>query len=325
MDKGSWVGCLALGVAQHRLYLGVLFKCWNCESHRGRHRGVSAPDTTWAELACGAQGPGTDEPVPPLLPAGVFQGPDLCCQEHDHCPKTVSPFQYNYGIRNYRFHTISHCSCDARLVSGGQGGLGARGGVTQLLGAESGLQRVPKDQPARLPCAVGKLSFNRRWDSWTSRHLAGSGSWVVWERSQVALSGPGTERQLWGRFQQCLQNQRDSVSDIVGVVFFNVLAIPCFVLEEQEACVEWYWWGGYVGSPFDPLPSQGGGAGPPRLGGRPVCMSVLQGTMSCPVLPVLSSGRGWGPQDTDIPWCPVQPSGLWAEGMGLAEPRSPWR
>lgn len=90
---------------------------------------------------------------------GVFQGPDLCCQEHDHCPQTVSPFQYNYGIRNYRFHTISHCSCDAR-------------------------------------------------------------------------------------FQQCLQNQWDSVSDIVGVVFFNVLAIPCFVLEEQEACVEWYWWGG---------------------------------------------------------------------------------
>lgn len=68
------------------------------------------------------------------------------------------------------------------------------------------------------------------------------------------------------------------------------------MLEEQEACVEWYWWGGYVASPFDPLPSQGGGAGAPRLGGRPVCMSILQGTMSHPVLPVLSSGRGWGPR-----------------------------
>lgn len=156
------MGSLALGVAQQRLYRGILFKCWNCESHRGRHRGVSAPDTMWAELACGAQSPGTAEPVPPLLPAGVFEGPDLCCQEHDYCPQTVSPFQYNYGIRNYRFHTISHCSCDARLVSGGQGGLGAQGGVIQLLGAESGLQRVPKDQPARLPCAVGKLRFNRR-------------------------------------------------------------------------------------------------------------------------------------------------------------------
>ncbi|XP_057602713.1 group 3 secretory phospholipase A2 isoform X2 [Hippopotamus amphibius kiboko] len=90
---------------------------------------------------------------------GLFQGPDLCCQEHDRCPQTVSPFQYNYGIRNYRLHTISHCNCDAR-------------------------------------------------------------------------------------FHQCLQNQRDSISDIVGMAFFNVLAIPCFVLEEQEGCVEWYWWGG---------------------------------------------------------------------------------
>lgn len=129
----------------------------------------------------------------------------------------------------------------------------------------------------------------------------------------MAFSDPGTERQLWGRFQQCLQNQRDSVSDIVGMVFFNVLAIPCFVLEEQEACVEWYWWGGYVGSLFDPFPAWGAGvAGAPRLGGRPVCMSVIQGTMSRPVLPVLSSGRGWGPQDTDIPWVPCTTQ--WAVG-----------
>lgn len=36
MGKDSGVGCLALGVAQQRLYLGVLFKLWNCESHRER-------------------------------------------------------------------------------------------------------------------------------------------------------------------------------------------------------------------------------------------------------------------------------------------------
>ncbi|XP_060996803.1 group 3 secretory phospholipase A2 [Dama dama] len=113
-------------------------------------RGWTMPGTLWCGVGDSARN---------STELGVFQGPDLCCQEHDHCPQTVSPFQYNYGIRNYRFHTISHCSCDAR-------------------------------------------------------------------------------------FQQCLQNQRDSVSDIVGMVFFNVLAIPCFVLEEQEACVEWYWWGG---------------------------------------------------------------------------------
>lgn len=53
----------------------------------------------------------------------------------------------------------------------------------------------------------------------------------------------GPECRLCGRFRQCLQNQRDSVSDLVGVVFFNVLETPCFVVEEQEACVAWYWWG----------------------------------------------------------------------------------
>lgn len=71
------------------------------------------------------------------------------------------------------------------------------------------------------------------------------------------LSGvQGPEYQLWGRFQQCLRNQHDSISDIVGVAFFNVLEIPCFVLKEQEACVEWYWWGRYVATPIKSFPSQ---------------------------------------------------------------------
>nr|XP_006218127.1 group 3 secretory phospholipase A2 [Vicugna pacos] len=118
--------------------------------HQRVKRGWTMPGTLWCGVGDSA---GNSSEL------GVFQGPDLCCREHDHCPQNVSPFQYNYGIRNYQFHTVSHCDCDAR-------------------------------------------------------------------------------------FQQCLQNQQDSISDIVGMAFFNVLAIPCFVLEEQEACVAWYWWGG---------------------------------------------------------------------------------
>ncbi|XP_017355056.1 group 3 secretory phospholipase A2 [Cebus imitator] len=118
--------------------------------HQREKRGWTMPGTLWCGLGDSA---GNSSEL------GVFQGPDLCCREHDRCPQNISPLQYNYGIRNYRFHTISHCDCDTR-------------------------------------------------------------------------------------FQQCLQNQRDSISDIVGVAFFNVLEIPCFVLEEQEACVAWYWWGG---------------------------------------------------------------------------------
>lgn len=61
-----------------------------------------------------------------------------------------------------------------------------------------------------------------------------------------------------GRFQQCLRSQGDSISDIMGMAFFNVLEIPCFVLKEQEACVAWHWWGGYVAAPLESLPSQQG-------------------------------------------------------------------
>lgn len=44
----------------------------------------------------------------------------------------------------------------------------------------------------------------------------------------------------------------------MGMAFFNVLEIPCFVLKEQEACVAWHWWGRYVAAPLESLPSQQG-------------------------------------------------------------------
>ncbi|XP_059131607.1 group 3 secretory phospholipase A2 [Peromyscus eremicus] len=118
--------------------------------HGRKRRGWTIPGTLWCGVGNSAENSSE---------LGMFHGPDLCCREHDQCPQTISPLQYNYGFRNFRFHTISHCDCDAR-------------------------------------------------------------------------------------FQQCLRSQRDSISDIMGVAFFNVLEIPCFVLKEQEACVAWHWWGG---------------------------------------------------------------------------------
>lgn len=102
----------------------------------------------------------------------------------------------------------------------------------------------------------------------------------------------GPECWLWGRFQRCLQKQRDPISDIVGVAFFNVLEIPCFVLEEQEACVAWYWWGGYVAAPFEPFSREGS------------CMSVLQGMMSHPLRPLFRAGPGCCPS-LGAPYHPV--------------------
>uniref|UniRef100_A0A8B9MVK5 Phospholipase A2-like central domain-containing protein n=1 Tax=Accipiter nisus TaxID=211598 RepID=A0A8B9MVK5_9AVES len=71
-------------------------------------------------LGTGAGGGGTARlvlpagPCSPALPAGLFRGPDRCCREHDRCSAQIAALQFNYGIRNYRLHTVSHCDCDAR-------------------------------------------------------------------------------------------------------------------------------------------------------------------------------------------------------------------
>ncbi|KAM6241931.1 group 3 secretory phospholipase A2 [Spheniscus humboldti] len=117
---------------------------------RRRRRGWTLPGTLW----CGA-----GDSAGNASELGLFRGPDRCCREHDRCWAQIAALQFNYGIRNYRLHTVSHCDCDAR-------------------------------------------------------------------------------------FRQCLLALNDTISNIIGVTFFNLLEVPCFVLEEGEECVQWHWWGG---------------------------------------------------------------------------------
>ncbi|XP_039937076.1 group 3 secretory phospholipase A2 [Hirundo rustica] len=117
---------------------------------RRRRRGWTLPGTLW----CGA-----GDSAGNWSELGLFPGPDRCCREHDQCWAQITALQFNYGIRNYRLHTVSHCDCDAR-------------------------------------------------------------------------------------FRRCLLAINDTVSNIIGITFFNLLEVPCFVLEESEECVQWHWWGG---------------------------------------------------------------------------------
>uniref|UniRef100_UPI003AADE819 uncharacterized protein n=1 Tax=Centroberyx gerrardi TaxID=166262 RepID=UPI003AADE819 len=45
------------------------------------------------------------------------------------------------------------------------------------------------------------------------------------------------------RFQQCLLGVNDTISNMVGYSFFNILRVPCFELIQQRRCTEMYWWG----------------------------------------------------------------------------------
>ncbi|XP_075069117.1 group 3 secretory phospholipase A2 [Mixophyes fleayi] len=132
------------------LYL-VALDSVNGEKYQSRiKRSWMMPGTLW----CGAGS--TAENFTNL---GVFRGVDVCCREHDHCFPQIQAFEYQYGIRNYRLHTVSHCDCDER-------------------------------------------------------------------------------------FRLCLHAVNDTVSTIVGIMFFNILEMPCFTLREEEQCVKWHWWGG---------------------------------------------------------------------------------
>ncbi|XP_053306029.1 group 3 secretory phospholipase A2 [Spea bombifrons] len=91
--------------------------------------------------------------------SGLFQGVDHCCREHDHCAFQIQSFDFQYGMRNYRLHTVSHCECDER-------------------------------------------------------------------------------------FRMCLHAINDTISMLVGIMYFNILEMPCFSLKERNQCVERHWWGG---------------------------------------------------------------------------------
>ncbi|KAJ1186258.1 hypothetical protein NDU88_003041 [Pleurodeles waltl] len=69
-------------------------------------RGFTYPGTLW----CGAGNSAKDNQQ-----LGELKETDACCREHDHCQHVIHPFTSNYGYRNMRWHTISHCACDNEM------------------------------------------------------------------------------------------------------------------------------------------------------------------------------------------------------------------
>nr|XP_046201250.1 uncharacterized protein LOC124033305 isoform X2 [Oncorhynchus gorbuscha] len=45
------------------------------------------------------------------------------------------------------------------------------------------------------------------------------------------------------RFRQCLQRVNDTISNMVGFSFFNLLKMPCFEFTPKSQCTELNWWG----------------------------------------------------------------------------------
>ncbi|XP_017478682.1 PREDICTED: uncharacterized protein LOC108368346 [Rhagoletis zephyria] len=48
---------------------------------------------------------------------GDYSFADRCCRDHDRCKYSIGPFTSRYHLFNFRFHYVSHCSCDERFRS----------------------------------------------------------------------------------------------------------------------------------------------------------------------------------------------------------------
>ncbi|TSM28106.1 Group 3 secretory phospholipase A2 [Bagarius yarrelli] len=69
-------------------------------------RALMIPGTLW----CGSGNKASN-----LSDLGLFEETDKCCREHDHCEQTIASFEFNYGIFNTNFFTLSHCACDSKF------------------------------------------------------------------------------------------------------------------------------------------------------------------------------------------------------------------
>ena len=46
---------------------------------------------------------------------GIFQGPDYCCRQHDHCPFKLEGFESKFGLSNWRPWVSVHCDCEEQF------------------------------------------------------------------------------------------------------------------------------------------------------------------------------------------------------------------
>lgn len=79
-----------------------------CRRKRALSDWLIAPNTKW----CG-RGQTADK----YSQLGGASKADKCCRRHDHCKFNIYAMTTKWRLFNYRPFTISHCSCDMRLVS----------------------------------------------------------------------------------------------------------------------------------------------------------------------------------------------------------------
>ncbi|XP_076058568.1 uncharacterized protein LOC143035584 [Oratosquilla oratoria] len=161
-----------------------------------------------------------------------YVGADQCCRYHDLCPVNIPGFSKKFGIYNYRFTTVSHCSCDERVRRSIMHGLrfpqtkwcgpGYDSSYYHQLGGNFGADRCCRQHDLRCPYYIE--AFQKKY---------GVVNWSIGTINHCACDE---------RFRSCLKVARSAPADMIGNIFFNVVKTQCFVLKKEKVCKKSSWW-----------------------------------------------------------------------------------
>ncbi|XP_055707004.1 uncharacterized protein LOC129804039 isoform X3 [Phlebotomus papatasi] len=158
---------------------------------------------------------------------------DMCCRKHDHCKLNIHAMTTKWQFFNYRFYTISSCSCDRRkrrdlsnvLIIGNTKWCG-RGFIATKYTDMGGFSKADR-------CCRQHDKFCPFWISGFETKY-GIFNWRVGTLSHCKCDY---------RFRTCLKMADSPDANIVGKIFFNIVQSKCFILKPEKYCKQRSWWG----------------------------------------------------------------------------------
>uniref|UniRef100_A0A182J6W9 phospholipase A2 n=1 Tax=Anopheles atroparvus TaxID=41427 RepID=A0A182J6W9_ANOAO len=185
---------------------------------------------------------------------------DMCCRKHDHCKLMIPAMGTQFELFNFRPFTISHCSCDTRLVLRVLGHSFAFTGLRLQIELSQKARRQRRDlsDMLRVPgtkwCGKGWSARNyvemggySKADRCCRQHDLSCPFWILGFETKYSMFNWRVNTLMHcscdERFRTCLKMADSSDANLVGKLFFNIVQMKCFVLKPETVCVKQSWWG----------------------------------------------------------------------------------
>eukprot|EP00093_Oithona_nana_P013474 13474.XXX_1043637_1045168_1 [CDS] Oithona nana genome sequencing. len=102
-----------------RVYLFLMIpNCFLCQQQENNSSNNNVDSTLGLGIMPGTNWCGRGFQANGYRDLGSYGGADKCCRQHDlGCPAWIPSGQTRYGLYNYKYYTMNHCTCDERFRS----------------------------------------------------------------------------------------------------------------------------------------------------------------------------------------------------------------